>query len=120
MFETREIFIEIDDDTYMYGDNMFECQYSSKTDIYFEPYILKKEDNEVIKFYRSKKFFAIYKNDKLVQIVKLQTCRSEDYIVVNLNDGIAYSFTQTIKGRFTSVDKACNDDYTEFIRKNRL
>ena len=120
MFETKEIYIEHDDDTYHYGNNTYESMYSKETDTYFEPYILKRNRNRVIKFYRSKNLFAIYKNDELVKIVRVMTCWSDDYIVLKLKDGIAYNFTKTVKGRFIAIDKECNDDYTEFIRKNRL
>lgn len=119
MCETKQIYIDIDDDTYKYGGNTFECQYSKVIDTYLEPFILKK-DNKVIKFYRSNKFFAIYKNDKLIKIIKVMTCWSEDYIILKINDGIAYNITQTAKGRFISLEQPCNIDYSDFIREYDL
>ena len=119
MCEIKQIYIDLDDDTYKYGGNTFECQYCKKTDTYLEPYILKK-DNKVIKFYRSNKFFAIYKNDKLTKIIKVMTYWSEDYIIRRIKDGIVYNITQTAKGKFIHLEQPCNIDYTYFIKKHGL
>lgn len=120
-FEKKTIYIEIDDDTYHYGDNNFECDYCKDTDIYLEPFILRKpEKNKVIKFYRSKKFFAVYKNDKLVKIIQLQTCWSDNYIKTKMNGNIAYSITQTVKAHYEKINEPCNIDFSEFIQKHNL
>lgn len=120
MFEIQDIYIMTDDDTYLYGDNTYQCYYCKETDTFLEPFILNRQRNRVIKFYRSKNFFAVYRNNILMKIIKLMTCRSEDYKIIYLKDNIAYKYTETVKGRYVAVDKPCNDDYTDFIRKHRL
>ena len=119
MFEIKKVYIDFDDDTYLYGNNTYECIYNKEMNIEFEPYFLRK-NNELIKFYRNKQFFAIYENDELVRIIKVMTCWSEDYKILNLKDGIVYSFTETAKGRIISKDEPCNMNYKNFIKINNL
>lgn len=121
IFELKDIYIESDDDTYFYGDNTYQAQYCKETDTYFEPYILNNSnDNEIIKFYRSKKFFAIYKNNNLIKIIKVMTCWSDDYKIINIKDNCAYNYTETSKGQFRAIEKPCNIDYCDFIAENGL
>ena len=114
------IYIPENDDTYNYGDNTFEVEVCSKTDKCIEPYILRRKNGRVIKYYKSKHFFAVYKYDELIKIIKVQTCWSDDYILINLKDKIAYSYTQTAKGRYIALNKPCCDDYSDFIKEHGL
>ena len=120
MNEMRKAYIVADDDTYNYGNNTFEVEFCNKTYKCIEPYILKRKNGRVIKYYKSKHFFAVYKYDELIKIIKVQTCWSDDYILINLKDKIAYSYTQTAKGRMITTNEPCCDDYSDFIKEHGL
>lgn len=112
-------FLNADDDTYIYGDKMFECDYSDETDEYIQPYI-RMEKNKIIKFYRNKRFFVVYENDKIVEIIKTMTCWSDDVVAYKLKDNIAYSYDEVYHGRPYKSNEECSVDFNEFIRTHGL
>ena len=112
-------FLEIDDDTYIFGNKMFKCEYDEDTNTYIQPFV-RREKKKIIKFYRDKHFFAIYKNASLVEIVKTMTCWSDDVIAYKLKDGVAYEYDEVYHGRPYKMKEVCNVDFKEFIRNNKL
>ena len=114
-----QYFLEADDDTYIFGDKWFNCEYDENTDVHFEPFI-RQEDSKTIKFYRNKKFFAVYENASLVEIIKTMTCWSDDVIAYKLKDGVAYEYDEVYHGRPYKKKEVCNVDFKEFIRNNEL
>lgn len=110
-------FLEADDDTYIYGDKMFECDYCNDKPI--QPYI-RMENNKIIKFYRDKLFFVVYENEKIVEIIKTMTCWSDDIIAYKLKDNIAYSYNEVYHGRPYKTNETCSVDFSEFITANGL
>lgn len=119
MSEFVEVFIEMDDDTYIYGDNTYTIK---KVDgILIEPYILVK-DNKIIKYFKSENYFAIYNSDSLlIELVFVSTCWSDDFNAYKINEvGIAYEMTKVYHGRMIKKDENCNIDFNDFIAKNNL
>lgn len=112
-------FLHADDDTYIYGDKMFKCNYCKETNEYIQPYI-RKERKRIIKFYRDKRFFVVYENHKIVEIIKTMTCWSDDTIAYKLRDNIAYCYDEIYHGRPYKVNEECNIDFNDFIRANGL
>lgn len=112
-------FLESDDDTYLFGDKMFECQYEEDTNTYIQPFI-RQEKSKTIKFYRDKRFFAVYENAVLTEIIKTMTCWSDDVIAYKLEDGIAYEYDEIYHGRPRKNGEACCVDFTMFICENKL
>ena len=119
MCEFVEVFIEIDDDTYIYGDNIYTIK---KIDnVLIEPYILVKDD-KIIKLFKSKQYFAVYNsNGLLVELIFVSTCWSDDFNAYKINEnGIAYEITKVYHGRMIKENEQCNIDFNDFIAKNNL
>lgn len=113
------VFIESDDDTYLYGDLEYTVEFIDGH--YIEPYIRKELCGKIIKFYRSKRFFAIYENDILTEIIHTMTCWSDDIVAYKLNpNGIAYSYDEIYHGRPRKQNYPCNHDLNSFIDKHKL
>lgn len=114
-----QYFLEADDDTYIYGDLMFECEFDEQSNTYIQPFF--RQDNEtIIKFYRDKRFFGIYKNNSLVEIIKTMTCWSDDVVAYKLKDGVAYEYDEVYHGRLYKKGEICDIDFSDFIRANGL
>ena len=119
MSEFVEVFIEMDDNTYIYGGNTYKIE---KIDgVCIEPYILV-EDNITVKYYRTDKYFAVYNmKNKLVEIIFVETCWSDDFIAYKVNEiGIAYERSKVYHGRPVEKNKQCNVDLNQFIADNKL
>lgn len=112
-------FLDADDDTYIYGDLMFQSKYCKDTQTYIQPYI-RMDENKIVKFYRSKRFFVVYEDDKIVEIIRTMTCWSDDSIAYKLKDNIAYSYSEIYHGRPHKSNEECSIDFNEFIRTNGL
>jgi hypothetical protein len=112
-------YLESDDDTYIYGDRMFKCKFCRETNKYIQPYI-RKENDKTIKFFRDKRFFAIYENGLLIEIIETMTCWSDDYISYKIRDNIAYERDENYHGRPLKRNEQCNIDLSNFIRSNDL
>ena len=108
-----------DDDTYIYGNKVYECDYCSDTKTYLEPFI-RKEKNVLIKFYRDKNFFVIYRNDKIIEIIKTMTCWSDDYVSYKIRDKVAYEYDENYHGRPSKRREPCEVNFTKFICDNNL
>ena len=117
--EMENYLLEADDDTYHYGGKMFKCYVCENTNTYIEPFI-RKEKKKLIKFYRKKRFFAVYENTVLTEIIRTMTCWSDDVIVYKIKDNIAYKYDETYHGRPYKKDEACSIDLSNFIRENNL
>lgn len=118
MKQYKTVFIEGDDDTYIYGDLDYIVE--TNGDIQIEPYIME-EYGKVIKFYRKKRFFAIYQNNVLTEIINTMTCWSDDYIAYKLRpDGIAYEYDKNYHGRPEKRNTPCNINLNDFIDINNL
>ena len=114
-----QYFLEADDDTYIYGDKMFECQYVEETNTYIQPFV-RQENEKVIKFYRDKQFFAVYENAVLTEIIFTMTCWSDDIVSYNLKDGVAYEYNENYHGRPYKRNVVCNKDFSKFISEHGL
>jgi hypothetical protein len=114
-----QYFLNADDDTYIFGDEMFECEYNEETNTYIQPFI-RQDGDRIIKFYRDEQFFVVYKNAMLIEIVKTMTCWSDDVIHYKLNNGVAYEYDETYHGRPHKKGEVCDVDFSEFISKNGL
>ena len=112
-------FLESDDDTYLFGDKMFECQYEEDTNTYIQPFI-RQEKSKTIKFYRDKRFFAVYENASLTEVIKTMTCWSDDVVAYKLKDGVAYEYDEIYHGRPYKKGEVCNVDFSKFISENKL
>jgi len=105
-------FLEADDDTYIYGDKWYECEF--KNDKPIQPFI-RKEGNKVIKFYRDKKYFIIYENEKVIEVIATMTCWSDDVKIFKIKDNIAYEFDENYHGRPYKRNEVCNIDFSKFL-----
>jgi hypothetical protein len=114
-----EYFLEADDDTYIYGNKMFECEFCEETQTYIQPFI-RKENNKIIKYFRDEHFFVIYENAEIIEIVKTSTCWSDDFIAYKIKNQIAYQFDKNYHGRPCNRNKECNIDFSEFIKEYKL
>ena len=112
-------YLEIDDDTYIYGNKYFKCKYCKETETYIQPYI-RKENGKTIKFFRDKRFFVVYENGLLIEIIATMTCWSDDYIAYKIRDNIAYELDENYHGRPVKRKEQCNIDFSGFIRNNDL
>lgn len=112
--------LELDDDTYHYGNKIFMicCDKDGK---HIEPYIRNEPNNRVVKYYKTKKFFVIYDNDIITEIIYVSTCWSDDHIAYCLGpDQIAYSVSEYYHGRPKHFYKECKVDLSDFITENGL
>ena len=114
-----QYFLEADDDTYIYGNKMFKCEYDEESNTYMEPFV-RKEKGKVIKFYREEQFFAVYENAVLTEIIKTMTCWSDDVVAYKLKDGVAYEYDEIYHGRPYKKGEVSNKDFGEFISKYGL
>ena len=117
-FPCKDFFLDNDDDTYIYGGLKFTSQYNKRKLI--EPYIHKETENKYIKFYRSKRFFVIYIDNYITEIIFTMTCWSDDFIAYKLKDNIAYSFSERYHGIYFTENQPCNINLTDFITDNCL
>jgi hypothetical protein len=113
-------YIEADDDTYIYGDNMFQCKYCEETREYKEPFIYKENTKKIVKYYRSKCFFVIYEDNEITDIIKVMTCWSDDYVHYKIKNRFAYIYDENYHGRPYERNKECNIDFNDFIMKHNL
>ena len=116
---TSKFFLEPDDDTYIYGDEWFVCDYDKETGTYIQPYV-RREENKTIKFYRDKCFFVIYEGSEIIEIIKTMTCWSDDVIAYKVKNGVAYEYSEVYHGRTVKIDEVCNVDLNKFIGDNEL
>lgn len=79
------IYIEEDDNTYIYGNNEFKGL--KKDEKYIEPFYYEN-NNKIVKYYPSKNLFIEYKNNKIIEIIYTETCWSDDYSRYIFNDDI--------------------------------
>jgi len=114
MPEFVEVFIEMDDNTYIYGDNTFEIEVVNGEMV--EPYLLV-HDNKLVKFYKSQNYFAIYNMDLiLIELIFVSTCWADDFTAYKVNEiGIGYEVTKVYHGRMTEKNKNCNVDLNHII-----
>jgi len=115
-----EYFLEMDDDTYYYGDKNFmvRCDKDGK---HIEPYIREEPNNRIVKFYRDKQFFVIYDNNIITEIIYVSTCWSDDIIAYKVRpDKIANYVTEYYHGQPRHIFKECSIDLSDFIAKNDL
>lgn len=118
MKQIKTVFIEDDDDTYIYGNRDYTVEIIDG--VYIEPFI-HVELNKIIKFYRKENFFAIYENNILTEIIHTMTCWSDDIIAYKLrSDGIAYEYSEMYHGRPKEINKECNINLNAFIDKFNL
>jgi hypothetical protein len=113
-------YLESDDDTYIYGDKMFKCEFCENSNTYLEPFIYKETRTRVVKLFKSKNLFVIYENNEIVEIIKVMTCWSDDYKRFKIKNNIAYSFDENYHGRPYVRNKVCDCDFNEFIADNNL
>ncbi len=109
-------FLEADDDTYIYGDKMFKCEFDENNQP-VEPFI-RKENNKVIKFYRGKQYFIINENEKVIEIVFTMTCWSDDIIIYKVENNIALKYDERYHGRYYKKNEDCKIDFSTFISNN--
>lgn len=112
-------FLESDDDTYYYGDDTYECEFCEETNTYIQPFV-RKENNKLIKFYRNKRFFVIYENSKIIEIIYTMTCWSDDFVSYKIKDNVAYEYDKNYHGRPCNRNEPCNIDFSKFIQDNDL
>ncbi len=114
MSEFVEVFIESDDDTYIYGDYTYKVKIVDG--VYIEPYMLEL-DNNFIKFYRNEGFFAVYTDNILTDIIFIETCWSGDVIGYKINENmIGHEFLRVYHGRQMKENKNTRD-LSELIKK---
>ena len=117
MSELVEVFIEMDDNTYIYGDNTYQIK---KVDgVLVEPYLLVQDD-KLIKYFKSNHTFAVYdiKSETLIELIFTMTCWSDDFTAYKVNEsGIGYEVTKVYHGRLIEKNKKCNVDLNETIQK---
>lgn len=114
-----DYFLEANDDTYIYGDLMFKCEFDVENGKYIEPFI-RTEGSKTIKFYRNKQFFVVYEDSDIREIIKTMTCWSDDVIAYKILDGNAYKYDEVYHGRPIIFNKDCAVDFSIFIRDNGL
>jgi len=118
--EMIDYYLELDDDTYEYGDMMFKVL-CDKNGVLIEPFIREEPNNKIIKFYRKKNFFVIYENNIINEIIHVQTCWSDDHIAYLIDaNKIAYKISEYYHGRPLYFFKNCNIDMSKFIEDNDL
>jgi hypothetical protein len=116
--EIVDYFMELDDDTYEYGELWYKVQ--SVDGVYIEPFMREEANGKTIHFYREKKFIVIYMNDVITEIIFIATCWSDDVQAFELDpEGFAYRFYERYHGRPIGY-KNCNDDFNKFIDDNNL
>jgi hypothetical protein len=111
-------FLEADDDTYIYGDLMFECEFD-ETNEPIQPFI-RREGDKVIKFYRDKRYFVIYENNEIVEIIATMTCWSDDVIIYKIKNNNAYQYDEFYHGRPYKKNEVCNIDFSNIISENNF
>ena len=118
MSEIVDYYMEIDDDTYDYGNLMYKVR--CVNGVHIEPYMREEENKKLIHFYRDKRFIVIYVNDIITEIIFTMTSWSDDVQAFYLcPNGISYKFYEIYHGSPRGF-KECNDDFNEFIDKNNL
>lgn len=89
------IFIENDDDTYIYGGRYFKAL--SNNGVKCEPFFLK-DDNKIIAYYPSQKLFIEYINSNIVNIIYTMTCWSDDIAKYTFDNGVLLELYETYHG----------------------
>jgi hypothetical protein len=107
-------FLEADDDTYLYGDKMFECEFDGTS--YIQPFV-RREGKKLIKFYQDKHFFVVYEDGEITEIIRTMTCWSDDVIAYKIKNQVAYKFDEVYHGHPHVKDCECNIDFSEFIKE---
>ena len=90
-----DIFIDSDDNTYIYGDRNYKAIVNDG--VVCEPYYLK-DDDKIISFYPSQNLFIVYVNGNIVNIIYTMTCWSDDFAMYTFNDGILLELHETSHG----------------------
>jgi prepilin-type processing-associated H-X9-DG protein len=90
-----DVFVESDDNTYLYGDRYFKAL--SVDGVLREPYYLKDND-EIIAFYPSQDLFVVYVNSNIVNVIYTMTCWSDDYAKYSFVDGVLTELFETSHG----------------------
>jgi len=114
----EEFLLDDDEDTYIYGGLKFTAQ-SIEGEL-VEPYIHMETENKCIKFYRTKRFFVVYVDNSITEIIFTMTCWSDDFKAYKLKDNIAHSFSERYHGIYSTENKLCDIDFTDFITENGL
>ncbi len=89
------IFVESNDDTYIYGDRYFKAL--TVDGVECEPYYLKNDD-KIIAFYPSEHLFIEYIDANIVSVIYTMTCWSDDFAKYSFNDGVLFELYETCHG----------------------
>ena len=79
-----QIFIEADDDTYIYGNRFYDAYIDGNKDN-IEPYYTTDND-KIIKYFPSRHLFVVYENNSIIEIIFTSTCWSDDYEKYDIKD----------------------------------
>lgn len=107
-----DIFVESDDDTYVYGDRYFKAL--TVDGVECEPYYLKNDD-KIIAFYPSKHLFIEYIDAKIVSIIYTMTCSSDDFAKYSFNDGVLVELYETCHGVRNVTVSYCNGVISDVV-----
>lgn len=107
-----DIFVESDDDTYVYGDRYFKALAIDGVEC--EPYYLKNDD-KIIAFYPSKHLFIEYIDAKIVSIIYTMTCSSDDFAKYSFNDGVLVELYETCHGVRNVTVSYCNGVISDVV-----
>lgn len=116
----RSFYLEEDDNTYIYGGDLFEAEYNPETDELLEPYIRRASKSKTIKYFPSKNLFVVYVNQNIREIIFVMTCWSDDFRAYKVVDNISTSYRECYHGRRNKEDKPCDINFSDFIRDNGL
>ena len=90
-----DVFVESDDNTYLYGDRYFKAL--SVDGKLCEPYYLKDND-EIIAFYPSQDLFVVYVDGNIVNVIYTMTCWSDDFAKYSFVNGVLTELFETCHG----------------------
>ena len=117
----KNIFIEADDTTYLYGNYTYVAEIDDETNEPLEPYLLNfgvipsdiSEDEkemrqahditEKIWYYPSRDKFVICRNNKIFKIVRTCTCWSDDWDEYRIEDDKVVSYFESYHGGHRSL-----------------
>jgi hypothetical protein len=94
----ERIYIEDDDDTYLYGDKEYIA--FTEDDEILEPYYyFDKMNDNIVNYYPSNHKFIIYdKNYNIIELVHTMTCWSDDYQLFRFTDNKVIEHEDTYRG----------------------